>query len=117
MPDESARHLLHAYYASVSFMDAQLGRVLDELDRPWKSAAFSQYPRAGTMGRSIRTRRYRYTQWRRNSDGKTVARELYDHFTDPRENTNIAGAPKNKDLVRRLAAELEGGWKASVPGN
>lgn len=30
---ELTRHLIHGYYASVSFMDAQLGRVLDELDR------------------------------------------------------------------------------------
>ena len=33
MPDDMARHLLHAYYASISYMDAQLGRVLDELER------------------------------------------------------------------------------------
>ena len=31
--EEIQRKLLHAYYACVSFMDAQLGRVLDELDR------------------------------------------------------------------------------------
>ena len=30
---ESAQQLLHGYHAAVSFMDAQLGRVLDELDR------------------------------------------------------------------------------------
>lgn len=28
-----ARHLRHAYYASVSYIDAQVGKVLDELDR------------------------------------------------------------------------------------
>ena len=30
---DTQRRLLHAYYACVSYMDAQLGRVLDELDR------------------------------------------------------------------------------------
>ena len=33
VPDDMARTLIHGYYASVSYMDAQLGRVLDELDR------------------------------------------------------------------------------------
>ncbi len=32
IPDESARTLVHGYYAAVSFVDAQIGRVLDELD-------------------------------------------------------------------------------------
>lgn len=31
--DDQARTLIHGYHAAVSFMDAQLGRVLDELDR------------------------------------------------------------------------------------
>lgn len=31
--EEQARTLIHGYYAAVSYMDAQLGRVLDELDR------------------------------------------------------------------------------------
>lgn len=33
LPDELQRALLHGYYAATSYMDAQLGRVLDELDR------------------------------------------------------------------------------------
>ena len=33
LPDEKALELIHGYYASVSYMDAQLGKVLDELDR------------------------------------------------------------------------------------
>ena len=31
--DEKARKLIHGYYACVSYIDAQIGRVLDEVDR------------------------------------------------------------------------------------
>lgn len=33
IPDDMARTLKHAYYASISYMDAQVGKVLDELER------------------------------------------------------------------------------------
>jgi arylsulfatase A-like enzyme len=33
IPDAFARQLKHGYYAAISYMDAQVGRVLDELDR------------------------------------------------------------------------------------
>lgn len=33
LTEETQRILIHGYYAAVSYMDAQLGRVLDELDR------------------------------------------------------------------------------------
>jgi len=33
LPDDLARRLIHAYRACVSYTDAQIGRVLDELDR------------------------------------------------------------------------------------
>ena len=33
LSEELQRKLIHGYYAGVSFMDAQVGRVLDELDR------------------------------------------------------------------------------------
>ncbi|MCP5116600.1 MAG: sulfatase, partial [bacterium] len=32
LDDDTARRLIHGYYACVSFMDAQVGRLLDELD-------------------------------------------------------------------------------------
>ncbi|MCA9046525.1 MAG: sulfatase-like hydrolase/transferase, partial [Planctomycetaceae bacterium] len=31
--DETARNLIHGYYACVSYTDAQIGKLLDELDR------------------------------------------------------------------------------------
>ena len=33
LTEQQQRHLKHGYYASVSYVDAQLGRLLDELDR------------------------------------------------------------------------------------
>ncbi len=33
LDDAQTRHLIHGYHAAVSYMDAQLGRVLDALDR------------------------------------------------------------------------------------
>ena len=207
VPDDLARVLKHGYYSCVSFIDAQVGRLLDELDSlnlrdntvvilwgdhgwqlgehalwckhtnfeiatnapmiisipgqptagnetdaltefvdiyptlcklcelplpsylegtsfylltinsnlKWKTAAFSQYPRSGYMGYTMKTDRYRYTEWRNKSSGAVYARELYDHLTDPEENYNIAGRPENAGLVLELAAALDAGWRGALP--
>lgn len=213
IPDDLARQLKHGYYAAISYMDAQLGRILDELDRlglrentivivwgdhgwklgehdawckhtnaendtnaplllsvpgmkqtgtrsdalvefvdiyptltdlaglpqpphleghsfkpllddpdrAWKTAAFSQYPRnhAGQalMGYSMRTDHYRFTAWlHRNDHSKIAALELYDHHSDPQENTNLANLSANRALVGKLTAQLRAGWRAALPG-
>ncbi len=95
--------------------------VLDDLDRPWKAAAFSQYPRGvrgkRLMGYTMRTDRYRFTMWLHRADHSQVdAIELYDHQTDPQENSNLAARPENADLVKELTAKLRAGWKAARPG-
>jgi iduronate 2-sulfatase len=215
IPDDLARRLKHGYYAAVSYMDAQVGKVLDELDRlglggntiillwgdhgwklgehdawckhsncendtnapllvsapgmknaggrtdalvefvdiyptlselaglplpkhlegtsfkpllddpgrPWKSAAFSQYPRntgrsgsGALMGYSMRTDRYRFTVWVARDDHTRIdAVELYDHQTDPQENTNIARLPANAGLVESLLAQWRRGWQGALP--
>jgi len=210
LPEAQARLLKHGYYACVSFIDAQIGRLLAELDRlklrentviviwgdhgwklgehrawckqtnyeidtrapliistpdsqttrhsqtslvecvdiyptlcelaglavpqgleglslvpllsgevrPWKTAAFSQFQRGfqgKIMGRSIRTDRFRYVEWRNWFDGRFIAREIYDHQNDPGENINIAGLPENEDLVRSLSTILNAGWWKALP--
>ncbi|MBM3497734.1 MAG: sulfatase [Armatimonadetes bacterium] len=211
LPDEQARELIHGYYACVSFIDAQIGKLLGELDAlglrentivalwgdhgwnlgehglwckhcnyetsvhspliisspdqgapgrptdaltefvdiyptlaelaglpapegleglslaplmedpatPWKRAAFSQYPRGrNRMGYSMRTDRYRYTEWieKGPTDKTILARELYDHLGDPGENVNVAGFEEHAALLEELSAQLRAGWRAALPG-
>jgi len=94
--------------------------LLDDAKKAWKTAAFSQYPRGGKdtgplMGYAVRTDRYRYVEWRKRDGTGVVARELYDHQTDPNEDRNIAGDPANKTALEKLAKQLAGGWKESAP--
>ena len=204
LSDAQARELVHGYYACVSFVDTQIGRVLDELERlglsdktivvlwgdhgwnlrehslwckhsnfetsvhspliisvpcqktggqktkalvefvdiypslcelcglplieqlegmsfvpllknpglSWKKAVFSECARGETIGYSIRTDRYRYTEW--GKDGKEGV-ELYDHQNDPQENENIASSPENREVIRYLREMLHDGWRASLP--
>jgi iduronate 2-sulfatase len=96
--------------------------VLDHPNRPWKPAAFSQYPRPGNsatggiplMGYSMRTERYRFTVWlHRDDPGKVADIELYDHQTDPQENLNVAKSPAHRELLEQLMAQWRGGWQGA----
>ena len=90
--------------------------LLDDPKRPWKTAAFSQYPRNELMGYSMRTDRHRFTVWVDQKDHTKVdATELYDHQTDPQENTNVAKLPANADLVKKLMEQWKLGWKGAKP--
>ncbi len=198
-PEDLARKLLHGYLACVSYMDAQVGRLLDTLDElglsentvivlwgdhgwhlgeqgiwgkatnfenatrapliiaapgvaksggkarglvefvdiyptlaelgglprpahlqgdslvpllqnpaaPGKTAAFSQFERPGKVtGYSIRTERWRYTQWLK-PDGERVAEELYDHEADPAETRNAAADPAHAEVIQDLRRQLQ----------
>ena len=79
--------------------------LLDDPLAPWSRPAYTQVVHAKTQGRSVRTERWRYTEW---DDGKAGA-ELYDHETDPREYVNLAADPRQaaaiaemKDLLSRV---------------
>ena len=83
--------------------------VIGQPKRPWKTAAFSGL---GSKGNSIRTQRYRYTEWGQN--GRRGV-ELYDYDTDPDETINIANLPENAELVTDLSEQLHAGWQAALP--
>ncbi len=97
--------------------------LLDDPNRPWKQAAFSQYPRGAgqthggpLMGYSMRTERYRLTVWvARDDHSKIDAVELYDELYDPQENTNIAKDPANGELVEKLMTQWRKGPAGALP--
>jgi len=194
--DRERREFMRAYYAGASFMDAQLGRVLDALDRSgladdtvvlffsdhgyqlgthgwwnkntlydescraplivatpgmpkavqgracsafvefidffptlvelcglpappgiqgrsfapllWRpqgthrDSAYTVVKRGEILGRSVRTERWRYTEWDFGRQGA----ELYDHRADPGEYRNLAESAENADTVKRLGELL-----------
>jgi len=191
LPDDLARKAIQAYYASITFADAQLGRVLDTLKETgldentvviftsdhgyhmdehghWQKTTLfenaarvplifsgpgtkalgektqtpaemidfyptlaelcdlpapkylsgvslvpvlkntSATPRTAALtqyanGYSIRTPRYRYTEWGKNgSEGS----ELYDHESDPQEMINLANRQDQAETVKRLSGIL-----------
>ncbi len=91
--------------------------LLENPDQPWKKAAFSQYLRTGKppyTGRSLRTDRWRYTEWRDPKEN-LAGTELYDEQNDPLENVNLAGETAHTETVRKLAEQLKEGWKTALP--
>ena len=91
--------------------------LLADPARAWKPAAFSQYPREGdkVMGYSIRTDRYRYTEWQDAATKQPLATELYDHQTDPAETINLAAKNDQAEVVKKLSEQLRAGWRDALP--
>lgn len=115
--------------------------LLEDPDQPWKKAAFSQYQRTISgdgvadsgpgMGYSLRTDRYRYTEWWRTTSSDSTLdfdeiigvspehRELYDYVSDPGETVNLIEDSAYADIVAELAqclnddnaARSGDGWK------
>jgi iduronate 2-sulfatase len=81
-----------------------LAALLSDSDRAGKPAVYTQHPRPAyfdrepsktpqAMGCSVRTDRFRYTEWRDWQTGAVIARELYDHARDPAEMQNAIDSP------------------------
>lgn len=106
---------LPAHLQGLSFVP-----VVDNPDMKWKEGAISYWPSVGRtdpskviMGYTVQTLRYRYTEWIKESSGELLARDLFDHQTDPDENESIANNPANKALINELSALLDRGkgWR------
>jgi len=92
--------------------------LLENPDKEWKPAAFSQFPRVNKddyqgwthpnyMGYSMRTDEYRYTKWIDFETKETVALELYDHTKNSDEMVNVAGKAEYAKIEKALDAQYE----------
>ncbi len=85
--------------------------LLDNPDAVWDRHAVSQVHRGGgaaakrgkvVNGYSIRTERYRFTEWNDGEEGE----ELYDYRADPNELKNLARNPSQAKIRAALQARL-----------
>ncbi len=98
-----------------------LAPILADPSATVKAAAFTQHqqpfygPRNQwqAIGRSIRTDRWRCTEWRDLKSGAVMAQELYDHENDPLETQNLATQPHHSTTLSQLQSELKAQSPAS----
>jgi uncharacterized sulfatase len=112
---------LHATLADLAGLPApatdgvSLKRLLEDPAAAWDRPARTQVSRNTPtatgerlakrdwfMGYSVRTERYRYTEW----DGGKRGVQLYDYSEDPGELRNLADDPKHANTVKQLKAML-----------
>jgi iduronate 2-sulfatase len=96
---------------------SSLAPVLADPTTKLKKAAFTQFPRPWqykdtprVMGYSLRTERYRYTEWQHFQTHEVIAIELYDHLSDPGELRNVSNEKKYKLALSKLKKMLQKGW-------
>jgi iduronate 2-sulfatase len=77
--------------------------LLKDPNSIWEKAAYTQVRRGQIFGRSVRTERFRYTEW---DEGKAGV-ELYDHQKDPDEFTNLAKDTNFMITVGEMATLLK----------
>lgn len=80
--------------------------VLKDPSSSVKQTAHTQLRRGDRAGgRSVRSDRFRYTEW--TSGTGQVQAELYDHDTDPNEFTNLAADPQHAAIAAEMKALLQ----------
>lgn len=76
--------------------------ALTQVSRGTPTATGDKLPKTWSMGYSLRTERFRYTEWDHGEKGK----QLYDYEQDREELKNLADDPKYADVVKELQGQL-----------
>ena len=90
--------------------------MLKDPAEPGRGWALTQVTRGGRQtgrffGYSLRTPRWRYTEWAEGEQG----RQLYDHDADPQEQVNLADDPAHAETIAELSRKLRDAVAQSFP--
>lgn len=91
---------------------ASLRPLLDNPQAAWNRPAYTQVQRGNFPGHSVRTERWRYTEW----DGGAKGIELYDHDNDPQELKNLADSPQFAEVQAQMKTLIKVNHPVSVQG-
>jgi uncharacterized sulfatase len=86
-----------------------LAALLDRPDARWNKPAFTQVWRNSFPGWSVRTERWRYTEWDEGRKGV----ELYDYQAADAEQHNLAGQRKHASVEAKLRSMVKKNWAVS----
>ena len=93
--------------------------LLDNPRATWDRPAYTQVMRDTFHGYSVRTEKWRYTEWDNGKEGT----ELYDEENDPAELKNLAKDPAFATEIKKLRVLIDKNWpdrmtvpKPSPPG-
>ncbi len=87
--------------------------LLDDPALDEQKFVLSQFPRGDAMGRSVRTKDFRYTEWRKKADDALIHRALYDLREGTVETRNVADDPSFRETVAELSSLLKRETKPS----
>jgi iduronate 2-sulfatase len=100
--------------------ESMIPLITDPADPNWKKRVFIEVFRYDndTMGYSMRTDRYRYSEWVAFNDTTHIADwdtvhgvELYDHHEDTLEDVNLVDDPAYEEILEELSEQLRAGWR------
>jgi arylsulfatase A-like enzyme len=110
---DAAGYEIPSFFEGTSFIP-----LIDNINRSWKNAAFSQHERgliSEQEGYTVRTSQFRYTEWWDNENDTLMAVELYDHTIDSLESVNVAYQKEYQEMLGKMKLVLQKGWKAALP--